>query len=380
MQSTVNYSYGNTSWGDLLTGYNGQTISSDAIGNMTSDGTWTYTWERGRQLASMSNGSATWSYTYNNDGMRVKRTNGSTTYTYYYNGDLLRYLDINGTKLYFVLDANSQPLEVSYQPAGTSGIQIYYFVMNLQGDVTAIVDTSGNPVVQYSYDAWGKILSVTGSMANTLGAQNPFRYRGYVYDNETGVYYLQSRYYDPEMGRFINADVFASTGQGLLGNNMFAYCGNNPIVRIDTSGKAFETPLDVASLILSAAELAANPTDLWAIASFSGDLLDVLLPVVTGLGETIRVFKAADSIGDVVSYTTKVTGQMEKASDLFHAFPTVIDSIVDMTKTEPLLEQGDKIIRLVVKNDGYINDIWGYFEYIFETDGLCNHRLFKEYK
>ena len=161
---------------------------------------------------------------------------------------------------------------------------------------------------------------------------------------------------------------------------MFVYCGNNPIARIDTSGKAFETPLDVASLILSAAELAANPTDLWAIASFSGDLLDVLLPVVTGLGETIRAFKAADSISDAVSYTAKVTKQMEKASDLFHSFPTTIDSIVDMTKTEPLLEQGDKTIRLVVKNDGYINDVWGYFEYIFETDGLCNHRLFKEYK
>ena len=195
----------------------------------------------------MTNGSATWSYTYNNDGMRVKRTNGSTTYTYYYNGNLLRYLDINGTKLYFVLDANGQPLEVSYQPAGTSGIQIYYFVMNLQGDVTAIVDTSGNPVVQYSYDAWGNILSTTGSMANTLGAQNPFRYRGYVYDHECGLYYLQSRYYDPELGRFINADAFTSTGQGIIGNNMFAYCGNNPVISADHNGEWFTLVIGAAA-------------------------------------------------------------------------------------------------------------------------------------
>ena len=203
---------------------------------MLSDGTWTYSWERGRRLDSMTNGSTTWSYTYNNDGMRVGRTDGTTTYTYFYNGDLLRYVDINGTKLYFVLDASGQPIEVSYVPAGTTGTQIYYYVMNLQGDVTAILNTSGLPVVQYTYDAWGNVLSITGSMASTLGTQNPFRYRSYVYDQETELYYLQSRYYDPEIGRFINADALVSTGQGLLGNNMFAYCRNNPVCRKDIPG------------------------------------------------------------------------------------------------------------------------------------------------
>ena len=88
----------------------------------------------------------------------------------------------------------------------------------------------------YTYDAWGNILSVGGPMASTLGQENPLRYRGYVYDTETGLYYLQSRYYDPETGRFINADAFTSTGQGLTGNNMFAYCGNNPIMNIDYQG------------------------------------------------------------------------------------------------------------------------------------------------
>lgn len=74
--------------------------------------------------------------------------------------------------------------------------------------------------MEYTYDAWGNLLSTTGGMALTLGAYNPLRYRGYVYDTETGFYYLQSRYYDPELGRFLNADVLVSTGQGLLGNNM----------------------------------------------------------------------------------------------------------------------------------------------------------------
>jgi len=91
-------------------------------------------------------------------------------------------------------------------------------------------------VVSYDYDAWGKILTIGGSMASTLGTLNPLRYRGYVYDQETGLYYLQSRYYTPEWGRFLNADVFVSTGQGLLGNNMFAYCLNNPSNYHDPSG------------------------------------------------------------------------------------------------------------------------------------------------
>ncbi len=86
------------------------------------------------------------------------------------------------------------------------------------------------------FDSWGKLLSTSGSLASTLGKNNPFRYRGYVCDEETGFYYLQSRYYNPEVGRFISSDVLLSTGQGVLGHNAYAYCGNNPIVREDTQG------------------------------------------------------------------------------------------------------------------------------------------------
>ena len=89
------------------------------------------------------------------------------------------------------------------------------------------MDGSGTKMVEYTYDAWGKLISTTGTLANTLGADNPFRYRGYYYDIETGLYYLMTRYYDPEVCRFISADVYMSTGQGVLGGNMWAYCGNN---------------------------------------------------------------------------------------------------------------------------------------------------------
>ena len=230
--STVSYAYGDTSWGDLLTGYGGKTVTSDTAGNMTGDGTWTYTWEHGRELSSMTGGGTTWSFTYDADGMRTRRTNGSTTYSYVYNGGALSRMTVGSTTLDFRYDASGTPMTVTY--GGTT----YYYATNLQGDVVAILNNSGTAVVAYTYDAWGNVLTTTGSLASTLGTHNPLRYRGYVYDTETGLYYLQSRYYDPTTGRFINTDAYASTGQGILGNNMFAYCNNSPTSFTDHCGGA----------------------------------------------------------------------------------------------------------------------------------------------
>ena len=117
------------------------------------------------------------------------------------------------------------------------GVQQYFFYLyNAQGDVIAIIDDYAERVVNYEYSAWGELFSVTGSKADTVGVLNPFRYRGYCYDTETGLYYLNSRYYDPVTQRFVNEDSYASTGRGVLGNNMFAYCLNNPISLIDCTG------------------------------------------------------------------------------------------------------------------------------------------------
>ena len=102
--------------------------------------------------------------------------------------------------------------------------------------MVGLVDKNGNTVVSYTYDSWGKPLSTTGSLASTLGADQPFRYRGYIYDNETGWYYLKSRYYNPTVGRFISADIYLSTGQGVLGHNSYAYCNNNPVNLVDDEG------------------------------------------------------------------------------------------------------------------------------------------------
>ena len=247
---TFTYGYEDPqNWGDLLTSYDGQTFTYDNIGNLTNDGTWDYTWQHGRQLASMDNGTTEWEYTYNADGLRTQRTDGTNTYSYVYNGDKLSQMTINNNGtirvLRFIYDASGLPVSLIVKKGSTTSI--YYYVTNVQGDVVAILNSSGTEVVTYSYDAWGNILSIDGSYKDSLGIRNPLRYRGYVYDTESGLYYLQSRYYDPNIGRFINADVLTTTGQGLVGNNMFTYCLNNPINFSDSTGYYSEKGLIIGT-------------------------------------------------------------------------------------------------------------------------------------
>ena len=159
------------------------------------------------------------------DGLRTSKTVNGTKHTYYYAGGTLLRETYGTNTLDFFYDG-STPYALKYN--GT----LYYYITNLQGDVMSIVDGTGAVVASYSYDPYGNVVTATGDLAEV----NPLRYRGYYYDTETALYYLQSRYYDPEMGRFINADALISTGQGLLGNNMFAYCNNNPTRYSDPTG------------------------------------------------------------------------------------------------------------------------------------------------
>ena len=175
---------------------------------------------------------ATWNFTYDANGMRTQRTNGSVTYTYLYNGSQLTQMTRNNVVMRFSYGTDGRPLVISYNDTP------YYYITNLQGDVVAIVNSSGTTVVKYVYDAWGRLLSTTGSMANTLGQYNPLRYRGYIYDQETRLYYLQSRYYSPTWGRFLNADDidYLGAGSNLNSYNLYAYCGNNPVMGYDPTG------------------------------------------------------------------------------------------------------------------------------------------------
>ena len=175
-------------------------------------------------------------FKYNTEGIRTQKEeilpNGkSTTTEYILHGKLITEMRKGEDVLHFFYDAASKPTSVKYNG------QIYTYVQNIQGDVVGILDSAGNLVVEYKDDAWGRPVSTTGTLASTLGKNNPFRYRGYRYDGETGLYYLQSRYYDPETCRFINADCSVSTGQSLNGYNMFSYSLNDPINRVDEDGQ-----------------------------------------------------------------------------------------------------------------------------------------------
>ena len=137
------------------------------------------------------------------------------------------------TTLDFFYDDSGRPFAFNYSVDGDIA-STYYYILNLQGDVVQIIDANGVMQAEYVYSPWGEIISAEGDLAEI----NPLRYRGYYYDSETGFYYLQSRYYDPENHRFINADTYASTDSGnSIASNMFAYCGNNPIIRSDDDGQ-----------------------------------------------------------------------------------------------------------------------------------------------
>ena len=227
---TVTYAYDST-WKDKLVSYDGEAITYDEIGNPLSYRGYTLAWE-GKRLQSLSGNNTTASYTYDEQGVRSSKTVNGVTTTFSYNGSLLMAQTSPQKTLLFSYDANGDVISVNYN--GTE----YFYLRNGQNDIVGLMDGSGTRVVEYTYDAWGKLISTTGTLANTLGADNPFRYRGYYYDTETGLYYLMTRYYDPEVCRFISADVYMSTGQGALGGNMWAYCLNNPILYSDTLGES----------------------------------------------------------------------------------------------------------------------------------------------
>ena len=162
-------------------------------------------------------------FVYNADGLRVQKTVNGVVTDYTLHGKNVVHMTKGNDELHFFYDAQNRPAVVVYN--GTA----YAYVKSLQGDIVAILDENGNTVVSYGYDAWGAPLWCTGELAETLGKVQPFRYRGYVFDEETGLYYLRSRYYNPQWGRFANAD-------SIITSNLFAYCHNEPVQFADFNG------------------------------------------------------------------------------------------------------------------------------------------------
>ena len=215
-------------------------IAYDAIGNPTTYNGYSLTWD-GRQLKKMGRNAYVLEFLYNADGIRTSKTVNGVEHVYTLNGSQIVSEAWSGTLFVYLYDESGSPIGIQYRydsyAAGT--FNTFYFEKNLQGDIVAIYTESGEKVLSYTYDAWGNHTTTwhNTSGANLLALYNPFRYRGYYYDIETGLYYLQSRYYNPAWGRFLNADGYVNANGDLIGFNMYAYCGNNPVNGYDPTGK-----------------------------------------------------------------------------------------------------------------------------------------------
>ena len=232
LQDTITWNYADSTWGDLLTSFDGKSITYDAIGNPVTYGNYTINWN-GRRLESINlNDTEVLSYSYNIDGQRVSKTYEGVTTQYFYNGDILAGEKTGNNVIIYMYDNNGDIFGFTYN--GTE----YYYIKNAQNDVVAIADASGNVVVRYYYNAWGEIIDCVDNTTFELSSINPITYRSYYNDNIVGMdmYYLNSRYYLADWGRFVSADSYVQTGQGVLSNNMFAYCMNNPVNYVDPYG------------------------------------------------------------------------------------------------------------------------------------------------
>ena len=244
--TTITYAYN----GDKLTSYNGQSCVYDAIGNPTTYRGKTATWTRGRKLTAYDGNT----FSYDATGRRL--TKNSIRFYYDSEGNLLK---------------QSNGLEFFYGADGLAAIKYsgntYLCRKDMLGNILALLDSSGNIVVQYKYDAWGNhtVTDANGnaiSDANHIGNLNPFRYRGYYFDCETGFYFLQSRYYDPEVGRFLNMDSIEYANQNFInGINLYAYCGNSPVVITDPTGTNWWD--DFCSRVVNGVKTAWNATTNW---------------------------------------------------------------------------------------------------------------------
>ncbi|MBR5422698.1 MAG: toxin C-terminal domain-containing protein [Clostridia bacterium] len=216
---------------DLLTSARGKNIYYTGVMPNTYDGH-AITWARSGLMSAYDSGTDSHSYTYDVSGRRLEKEDNGVTTEFIYAGDLLLGQKTGSNSFVFKFDSNGDYFGFTYN--GTP----YYYVKNLQGDVVAIANNAGTIVARYYYDAWGKLLSYTDTSGANIATINPIRYRSYYYDTETGFYFLQSRYYDPEIGRFISADeIVSDVGSDLRGYNLFAYCFNNPVNLNDDSGE-----------------------------------------------------------------------------------------------------------------------------------------------
>ena len=265
--------------GDRLVSYGGADFVYDVMGNPTTYRGKAVKWEKGRNLVSY--GGHTFAY----DGQGRRIAKDGISYTYDSNGNLIK---------------QSNGLEYIYDHSGVFGVtyggETYVYRKDAQGNVIALMNASGAVVARYLYDAWGTCVVVNNDGAeiadtNHIGNLNPFRYRGYYYDVETKLYYLKTRYYDPEVGRFMSIDgIEYLDPETINGLNLYAYCGNNPVMNIDPEGtwswKKFWKGLAILAIGIVAVAAVAAITALSG-GSFGAVLVGAAIGATVGFGTSI---------------------------------------------------------------------------------------------
>jgi len=237
------------------------------------------------------NGGNTYAYTYNEDGIRTSKTINGVRHDYLLDGtriikETVSSAGVEQYTLIYLYDETGAPVGMKYRtPSYAENVfDCFFFEKNLQGDIVAVYDSNGTEIATYVYTAWGECtMTYYSSASNSPGLKNPFKYRGYYHDSETGWYYLQSRYYNPTWGRFISADdssVIAATPMGLTDKNLYAYCDNNPIMREDSEGNFW--------LVSVAVGLATQ---------YVGDVIGNLIDGKTGAD----IFKPTSSVGEYIA-------------------------------------------------------------------------------
>ena len=314
---SVDYTYGDSGYGDLLTLVGGESIVYDAIGNPTTyrGASLAFT---GRRLRSYAKNGTLTSYRYDADGIRTQKTAGNTRHEYESEGGKIyreQIFEDNTLQsdLRYFYDAAGRPAMLQVI-SGSGGSSVYYYGTNAQGDVIAMYDSDGNLCVSYLYDAWGNLLSseTYTNAGTTARSLNSLLYRGYYFDSETGFYYLQSRYYDPEVGRFLNADNIGYLGEGsnLTSYNLFAYCGNNPVTGYDPAGT-----LDWGNLFKGSGWLAVGVT---AIAvGVSVLTCGVAAPAIMAVAAVTVAAGAATAVNGVSELGEAATGHNFMRDDVF---------------------------------------------------------------
>ena len=285
--------------GDRLVNYNGESIVYNVLGNPTTYRGNATEWQYGTRLTKFG----TTTFAYDGAGRRVSK--GNISFTYDSNGRLLK---------------QSNGLEFLYDNSGVIGVKYngntYFYRRDCQGNIIALIDNSGAVVVEYKYDAWGNHeAEVANEDYVTLAEINPYRYRGYYYDSETDLYFLQTRYYDPVVGRFISRDsIEYADPETICGLNLYAYCGNNPVMATDPTGRAEWWEWLVAGIVIIASAVAAvftAGTSLVVAGAFAGIAFGGTLSIVNQLVTTgdfnLNQF-AIDALGGALSGALAATG------------------------------------------------------------------------